>query len=73
MVRRRNKGQRPTKVQASQQPNRGEPQGGKGNTKNSNPSPVAWSISTKEREGKPHKTPSLDEPSPTVTHINCWN
>ncbi len=52
------KKQRPgakTKVQASQQPKRGESQGGKRTTKNPNaphPPPVAWSISTKEREGK---------------------
>ncbi len=41
-----------TKVQASKHPKRGRPQGGKGTTKNqTNPPPVAWSISTKEREG----------------------
>jgi hypothetical protein len=42
-----------TKVQASKQPKRGRSQGGKGTTTYRNFHKSAWSVSIKERGGKP--------------------
>jgi hypothetical protein len=55
-----------TEVRASKQPNKGRPQGGKGNTKNVTLHQLHEANQLKGG-GKPNKTPSLEEPSLAIT------
>jgi hypothetical protein len=57
-----------TKVQASKQPSKGGPQGGKGTTKNWTLHQLHEANKKKWKGGrKPHVTPSLEEPSHAIT------